>query len=155
MDEPDQAVPLARLLAMGYRLMVDGLHERLQAAGWHDVRPAYGFVLLATRDEPSTTNDLAALMGISKQATSKLLDQMETAGYVRRTDSALDGRVKDIALAARGRRLLAEDERIYEQLEQEWAATVGRRAVGAMRTNLARVVREHHDGELPPIRPTW
>jgi hypothetical protein len=44
--------PLARLFAIAYRLLIDSLHERLQARGWTDVRPAYGFVLLAARDQP-------------------------------------------------------------------------------------------------------
>ena len=43
--------PLARLFAIGYRLLIDQLHDRLRALGWTDVRPAYGFVLLAARDQ--------------------------------------------------------------------------------------------------------
>ena len=42
-------VPMARLLAMAYRQLIDGLHERLPAVGFTDVRPSYGFVLLAVR----------------------------------------------------------------------------------------------------------
>ena len=41
------APPLARLFAIAYRSLVDGLHEELRARGWDDVRPAYGFALLA------------------------------------------------------------------------------------------------------------
>lgn len=153
--DSDDPVPLARLLAMAYRAMIDGLHERLRAAGWHDVRPPYGFVLLATRDAPSTTGELAALMGITKQATSKLLDQMAAARLIRRNDNEADGRVKNITLAPRGRRLLAAVERIYAELEGEWAGVVGSTSVDAMRTDLTRVLRRQNDGALPPIRPTW
>jgi len=46
--------PLARLFAIAYRLLIDSLHDRLQAQGWTDVRPAYGFVLLAARDQPAS-----------------------------------------------------------------------------------------------------
>ena len=45
-------VPLARLFAIAYRHLVVGLHERLVARGWRDVRPHYGYVLLACRDRP-------------------------------------------------------------------------------------------------------
>jgi hypothetical protein len=58
-------VPLARLFAMAYRDLIDGLHERLRQRGWHDVRPAYGFVLLAARDGPTSATALAGLMGVS------------------------------------------------------------------------------------------
>ena len=49
-DPASGGPPLARLFAIAYRLLIDGLHDRLQAQGWTDVRPAYGFVLLAARD---------------------------------------------------------------------------------------------------------
>ena len=48
-------------------------------ARWHDVRPAYGFVLLAARDGPTSATALAGLMGVSKQAASKLVDAMAAA----------------------------------------------------------------------------
>ena len=66
------AVPLARLMGMGFRLLIDDLHDRLAAQGWRDIRPAYGFALLAIRDGETTTTELARLLGVTKQATSKL-----------------------------------------------------------------------------------
>ena len=42
----EPAVPLARLLLLAHRQLVDGLHERLRERGWTDVRESYGFVLL-------------------------------------------------------------------------------------------------------------
>ena len=106
-------VPLARLLAIGYGQLVDGLHERLVAAGWTDVRPTFGFVLLATRDRATTTTELAEVLGVSKQATSKLLDQMEAAGYVTRSSSASDARRRTVTLADRGHRLLGVVEEVH------------------------------------------
>ena len=55
----ERRIPLARLFAMAYRDLIDGLHERLRARGWHDVRPAFGFVLLAARDESTTVTAIA------------------------------------------------------------------------------------------------
>ena len=46
---PEAPIPLARLFAMAYYHFVDALHTRLAELGWDDVRPAYGFVLLAAR----------------------------------------------------------------------------------------------------------
>jgi hypothetical protein len=50
--------PLARLFAIACRSLIDGLHTRLATRGWSDVRPAFGFVLLAARRAPTST-DLA------------------------------------------------------------------------------------------------
>jgi DNA-binding MarR family transcriptional regulator len=147
--------PLARLLAMAYRLLIDGLHERLRGRGWHDVRPAFGFVLLAARDAPTTATDLGALMGTTKQAASKLVDTMEEAGYVARTVGADDARQRLVVLTARGVELLAAVEAIYAELEAGWSDVVGGAAVERMRRDLVRVLTRAHGGELPPVRPTW
>ena len=145
--------PLARLLALGYRLMTAQLHERLRARGWLDVRPAYGFVLLAVRGSDTTTTDLAALLGTSKQATSKLLDAMEGARLVERSDSSEDRRIKHVTLARRGQDLLGVVEEIYEELEAEWATLIGQAGVEQTRRRLAKVILAANSGKFPPIAP--
>jgi DNA-binding MarR family transcriptional regulator len=148
-------VPIARLLAMAYRMLMDDLHQRLREEGWDDVRPAFGFVLLAARDEPTTATDLATLMGTTKQAAAKLLDTMEAAGYVRRSVSTIDGRRHEADLSVRGRRLLAAVEVIYADLEATWVSVIGERGVARLRSDLTRVVTDRHQGTLPAVRPTW
>ena len=148
-------VAIARLLAMAYRMLMDDLHQRLRAEGWDDVRPAFGFVLLAARDESTTATDLATLMGTTKQAAAKLVDTMEAAGYVRRSVSTTDGRRREVGLSARGRRLLAAVEVIYADLEATWASVIGERGVARLRSDLTRVVADRHQGTLPAVRPTW
>jgi DNA-binding MarR family transcriptional regulator len=145
---------LARLFAIAYRSLIDGLHERLRARGWRDVRPAYGFVLLAARDGPTTSTALAALMGTTKQAASKLVDSMEHAGYVRRRAGTADARQRPVELTARGRRLLATVESIYAELEAGWADVIGTERVERLRADLVAVLAGA-DGVLPPVRPTW
>jgi DNA-binding MarR family transcriptional regulator len=154
MTERVEAVPIARLLAMSYRLLIDGLHSRLREQGWNDVRPAYGFVLLATRDNSTTSTELAAVLGVSKQATSKLIDAMEDAGYVQRSTDNRDARMRSVELAERGHRLLDAVEAIYRDLEAEWVAVIGQRAVEQTRRNLSRVVLAAHDGVFPSLRPS-
>lgn len=138
---------------MAFRLLIDGLHEHLRAAGWTDVRPVYGFVLLACRNHPMTVTDVAALMGTTKQAASKLIDAMEEAGYVTRTSSATDGRQKAIGLSTRGHELLDVVEQSYQVLEDGWAKEIGRKSVDRMRADLLRVLLAANEGELPPVRP--
>jgi len=155
MTEPTPPVPIARLLAMAYRMLMDDLHERLRERGWHDVRPAFGFVLLAARAEPTTATAIAELMGTTKQAASKLIDSMEAAGYVGRSVGATDARRREVELSSRGRELLVAVEAIYAELEAEWAAVIGTRDVSRLRSDLSRVVADRHDGSLPAVRPTW
>ena len=151
----DAQVPLARLFAVAYRFLVESLHERLRDRGWTDVRPAFGFALLAARDEPTTVTDLAVLMGTTKQAASKLAASMIDADYLAPGADAVDGRQRPLSLTARGRRLLATVEAIYAELEAEWAGVIGTAAIQRIRRDLTRVVVTSHDGALPPVRPTW
>jgi DNA-binding MarR family transcriptional regulator len=148
------AVPLARLFAMAYRQLIDGLHARLAAHGHHDVRPSYGYVLLAARDAPVAARELADLLGVTKQAASQLIDAMEAGGYVQRRDDPQDARAKLVALTPRGRRFLATVEAIYSELEDEWAAVTGRHRLEAIRQGLTAVLEAAHDGKLPRVRPT-
>jgi DNA-binding MarR family transcriptional regulator len=157
----DEAVPLARLFAMGLRALVDELHERLARRGWPDVRPFLGFALLAVRDgdregeDPATVVSLAGLLGVTKQAASKLVTSLEDAGYVRRVAHGSDGRAKAVTLTARGGALLATVEEIYAEIEAEWAAVLGGDRVDGIRRDLLRVLRATHGGALPAVRPTW
>lgn len=151
----NERVPLARLMAMAFRHLVDGLHERLAEHGYDDVRPAFGFVLLAAREDGTTAKDIAALMGMSKQAAAKLVDAMVAGGYVSRGEHPDDARSKTIRLTRRGRTLLERVERIHAELEAEWARLIGQEAVERMRRDLVTVLRASEGGELPAIRPTW
>ncbi len=146
-------VPLARLMAMAYRLLVDSLHEELAERGWQDVRPQYGYVLLACRERPTTSGEIAALLGVSKQAAGKLIDAMVDSGLLLRRSSAEDARAKPLVLSARGRRLLLTVEEVYTGIEEAWAAVIGRQRLEALRSDLVRVLRSGNDGSLPAVRP--
>jgi DNA-binding MarR family transcriptional regulator len=151
----EAAIPLARLMAMAFRTVIDELHARLARRGWSDVRPAYGYVLLAARADALTVTDVAALIGMTKQAASKLVDAMVEDGYLRRIDHPDDARSKRLELSAKGKRLLAVVETIYAEIEAEWAAIMGTSALARLRADLTRALRGLHHGELPAIRPTW
>jgi DNA-binding MarR family transcriptional regulator len=120
-----------------------------------DDRPAYGFALLAAREGSTSVTELAALFGMTKQAASKLVDSMEAGGLVTRTAEAEDQRRRPIVLTEQGRRFLATVEDIYDGLEEEWSAVIGRDQVEATRSGLTEVLLARHGGSLPPVRPTW
>jgi DNA-binding MarR family transcriptional regulator len=153
MTPPTPHTPLARLFATAYRDLVAGLHERLAERGWDDVRPAFGFALLAARDAPTTITELAALMGTTKQAASKLAIAMTDAGYLVREGRSNDARQHPMRLSSRGRELLADVEKIYDELEAEWAQVIGAPAVERLRRDLQRALIASHDGRLPAVRP--
>lgn len=144
-------LPLARLSALVYRSLIDDLHAHLRARGWRDVRPSYGFVLLEARRRSLGVTDVARLMEVTKQAASKLVDAMVTAGYLREV-AVDDARARQVTLAPRGRRLLGAVEEIYAELEAAWARVIGAARVEALRADLRAVLEARH-GALPSVRP--
>ncbi len=151
----DDAIPLARLAAMAFRALIDELHVRLRARGVEDVRPAFGFVLLHAQRTDARAQDIADMMGMTKQAAAKLVTSMEQAELIRREAHPEDGRAQRIVLTRRGKSTLRTVESIYRELESEWAKVIGRAAVEDMRANLTAVLRATHGGALPPVRPSW
>ncbi|MFT3925963.1 MAG: MarR family winged helix-turn-helix transcriptional regulator [Myxococcales bacterium] len=139
---------------MAVRSLLDDLHEQLRARGF-EVRPAFAFVLLESRKRPLTGNDVAQLLGVTKQAASKLVDVMESEHYLSRKAAPDDARAKLLHIAPKGRRLLEAAEAIYAELEAEWAAVIGKKRLEQLRADLEHVLRASHSGELPPIRPLW
>jgi DNA-binding MarR family transcriptional regulator len=152
--EPGKGVPLARLFAMAFRWLIDELHQRLEQRDWPPMPHTFGFVLVAVRQQPATVVSIAGLLGVTKQAASKVVTAMAEAGYVERQPHGEDGRAKAIVLTRRGADMLAAVEEIYAELEAEWADVVGAGAIEAMRADLVRVLRSVHGGDLPAIRPT-
>ena len=140
---------------MAYRELIDDLHEHLREQGWSDVRPAFGFVLLAARDDHTTTTEIAELMGITKQAASKLAATLVEAGYVSHVAGEADGRQRPLRLTKRGLRLLEAVESIYVELEDAMAERIGTHALDRVRSGLTRLVMSANDGRVPPVRPTW
>lgn len=147
--------PLARLFAMAFRDLVDGLHAELAARGWADVRPVHGFVLLASAQDPPTVSEVGTLLGVSRQAAAKLVEQMVAAGYLHRSGDATDARLVRVASTSRGRELLAAVEEVYADLEARWGEVIGPQEVERMRERLDTVLRAGNGGRLPAVRPTW
>jgi DNA-binding MarR family transcriptional regulator len=139
---------------MAYRDLIENLHDRLRERGWDDVRPAFGFVLLAARERPITVTELAVLLGTTKQAGSKLAAAMTKAGYLVMGTESGDARQRPLRLSPRGAELLADVEDIYGELEAEWAKVIGRPSLERLRRSLYTAVLASHGGQLPAVRPS-
>ena len=77
-DEPDLAI----LLVAANRCLDDRLVAAVRETGARDMRPAFGFVIRAVAAEEPTVGRLAELLGVSRQAASKVSDKMVRRGYL-------------------------------------------------------------------------
>ena len=116
--------PLARLFLSAAGLLVEELHVRLRAKGWKDVRHAWGFVSGRLSEGPATIYELAAFLGVSKQAASKTIEQMQIHGLVSVMNHPDDGRARLVEITAEGERFRHEVAEIYVEIESSWARAV-------------------------------
>lgn len=144
--------PLARLLALGTRVLVDSLHARLAECGWTHVHQGSGYVLLGVRNQSMTVTEVAALLGTTKQAASKLIALMKADGLVDLAPHLTDSRARLVVITQTGERFLETVEKIYRELEADWANRIGPDRLDAIRADLTTLLAV--DGRLPIIRPT-
>lgn len=126
-------------LLLGFRVLIDGLHEELARQGHADVRPIHGFVLQAIGADGTTAANLGRRLGVSKQAAGKTVDALERLGYVEKVDDPGDARRRLVRRTPRGNDLLARSARIFDSLRAEWAATLGDDRLRALEDDLRRV----------------
>lgn len=154
-DDQLPRTELTFLLGMAFQLLIAEFDSRLSEAGFGDLRPVHGMALQAVRGGGTTGTELAAHLGMTKQAAGRIVDELEERDYVRRAPHPAGGRRKLIVLTEAAHRHLAVAGGILHDLEAEVARRAGVTELSGLRTELARVIRALHRGTLPPLRPVW
>jgi DNA-binding MarR family transcriptional regulator len=95
---------LGFLLAKAMQRWNELVAERFAAAGYADVRPSYGSVLLPLFEEDGLRmGDLARRARLSKQTMTDMIRRLERDGLVERRPDPTDGRASLIFLTSRSR----------------------------------------------------
>jgi DNA-binding MarR family transcriptional regulator len=104
LPEPPGRDDLGFLLAKATQRWNELLAERFAAAGYSDVRPSYGSVLLPLFEEDGLRmGELARRARLSKQTMTEMVRRIERDGLVERRADSSDGRASLIFLTARSR----------------------------------------------------
>ena len=80
--------------------------------------------------------DLSESLGITKQAVSQLVDDLERLGVLARTPDPDDARARRVVFTERGREGLLEGLRVLQDLEGELARHIGKGRMDDLRTGL-------------------
>jgi DNA-binding MarR family transcriptional regulator len=93
------------------------LQERFRAAGWGEVRPSYGSILVPLFEEDGLRmGELARRSSLSKQTMTTMVRLLEREGLVRREHDSEDGRAYRIVLTGKARRFEPVAERTLAEL---------------------------------------
>ncbi len=144
-DGPMTAAAVLRVATQ----LVDGIQEGLARRGFDDVRPAHGFAFARISGTRATTADLAAHLGITKQAAAQLVDHLVEHGYLTREADPRDGRAKLLVLTPRGWACTTAAEQAANDVVQRWKAQLPPKQFAVMRDALNKIAVPGR------LRPAW
>ena len=145
----DDALSLSALVLAASNVLVDGIQAGVTARGFAGLRPAHGFAFARLAPDGATVSELAAHLGMTRQAAAQLVDQLVTMGYVERGPHPDDGRAQLVVLTERGWACTRAAEAAAKETVGAWAAIVGEERLRAIRDDLAEIAPARH------LRPTW
>ena len=119
--DPDLGLLTAWLLD----LIREELFARLAERGHTGIRPCHRALLGFLDDSGARLIDLARALGQPKQYVCRLVDELETLGYVQRRPDPDDRRSKLIAPTERGRDEQRQADLILADIEDRHAARLG------------------------------
>ncbi|WP_393099482.1 MarR family winged helix-turn-helix transcriptional regulator [Streptomyces sp. LN325] len=138
----------AALLAVAGDL-TQRIHEGVVARGFEGLRPAHGFAFTRLAPDGATVTELAAHLGVTKQAASQLVEELVRKGYVERHPHPGDARARLVVLTERGWACMRAAEESAAEAVRPWVELLGEGEVGVLRERLLRIA------PYGPIRPAW
>ena len=127
---------VARGLLTATRAHVAAVVARLARRGYIDF-PFASASLLWLLDEGGTrSTTLAQRAGVTKQAMSQQVKQMERDGYLEQVPDTSDTRAKVVRMTARGESVKTACAEVREELNQAIADLVGKRKASEMEAHL-------------------
>jgi DNA-binding MarR family transcriptional regulator len=143
------ALGTATLVLAAAAGLVDAIHSRVAAAGFDDLRPVHGFAF-SRLAAGATAGELAEHLGVTKQAASQLVDELEDKGYVVRGPHPRDARARLLTLTERGWACTRAADAAATEAMRGWCAALGPAGFDQLRDALAVVA------PAGPLRPaSW
>jgi DNA-binding MarR family transcriptional regulator len=147
--ERSQARMIGALLRIPFQKTLERVHQRLNVAGYTDLRPAHFAVFQQMRPEGLHITELADLAQMTRQSMGALVDYLEERGYVERVADPRDRRAWLVQLTARGDATERVARAALADLEAEWARVLGEERFAslysALRDLVAVVEQPDHD----------
>ena len=135
----EEELNVGLLLFIPYRALETRVFRALAEAGFDDFTPAQARVMQRIRPEGSRLTELAEAAQVTKQTAGFLVDQLERAGYVRRTPDPTDARARLVRIAERGAAAQPVAAAVIDEIEAEWRTHLGPRRWAQLREALTRL----------------
>ena len=147
MEKKEDDIPPA--LGRAVRAMSGSMMAKVASRGFNGMTPAFASLmplLDATGARPST---LAQRAGITKQAMSQLVRELEARGYVEQAPDSTDTRAKIVRLTKRGVALHAACAEVRQELHSIAIAKLGKSRVSRLRRDLMELAAALEETRTP------
>jgi DNA-binding MarR family transcriptional regulator len=142
-DDPLAQLDLGLAALFAGQAVAEVVCVRLEARGFTGLRFSHGFLVQRLVESEQSIAALAAALGVTQQAVSKTVAELERLGYVRRRADPADRRVRLVALTDRGRAAVTAAREERAAVEAELRERRGPRGVAAA-TKVMREVLDLH-----------
>ena len=132
-DKEDNFAPA---LAAASRALVAAMMAEVAKCGFNDVTPAFSSLMPLLDATGARPTALAQRAGITKQAISHLVRELESRGYVEQAPDPTDTRAKIVRLTKRGVALHAASAQVRHELRAVAVAKLGKSRVARLRRDL-------------------
>lgn len=116
---------LGRLLIESFRYFRERTRVNLHAHGFTDLNPVHAAMLRRVDEGGTNISDIAARMGVTKQAAAQLVARTAALGYVSCEPDPHDSRKKLVRCTKRGNRFLGYLEGVVADSVRDVAAVIG------------------------------
>jgi DNA-binding MarR family transcriptional regulator len=150
----DMPKSLNILLRDGRSAIEVAVRADLAKNGFGDITPTQSALLRNLGEDGSRPRELAAHADVTRQAITKLVDELEQLDLVRRDPDPDDGRGVIVRYTDRGRACLAIARKRMLALESDYAKRVGADRWADVRSTLETLFGDDpHEDQSPPADP--
>lgn len=131
---------IGRLFLRAHRAFSERAFEKFQSYHHPGLRFTH-MALIAQLDlEGTYITTLAERAGITKQAMSQLVDELESRGYVGRAPDPQNRRATLVTFTEAGVHLLQDAYRVKQEIEAEYVAVLGEDGFNQLRSLLVKLL---------------
>ncbi|MEA5459953.1 MarR family winged helix-turn-helix transcriptional regulator [Arcicella sp. LKC2W] len=117
---------LGGLLSKSHRLIREIAGEFLRSKGYVNFRVGHMVALIHIDFQGSNINTLAQLAGVTKQAMSKLVKELQDEGYVTTEKHSSDARIMVVKLSEKGVDCMLDWKECSEMIEAKIMEIIGK-----------------------------
>jgi DNA-binding MarR family transcriptional regulator len=119
--------------------LIDGVQQRVNAAGYGDVKAIHDCVFRYLNPDGTRLQELATRSQMAPQSIGWHVDELERLGYVERVPDPSDRRAKLIRPTQQGLAFMAATKHALADIEKQWIKALGKDTLTQLRDTLAAI----------------